>query len=120
MTPQHSPAPWLRGALDRSPARVTDATGETIALVYLTALDTRKRDEAHAGNLALILAAPAMAEALGRAAAQFDFYAEQHSAKRTPDADAKAQTNRDMAEACRAALAHAGPSIAPDTKETAA
>lgn len=42
--------------------------------------------------------------ALGKAADQFDFYAAQHAAKGTPEAEAKARTNREMAAMCRAAM----------------
>lgn len=41
------------------------------------------------------------------AAAQFDFYAEQHEAKGTPESAAKAQVNRAKAAECRAAIAKA-------------
>lgn len=43
-------------------------------------------------------------EAVTRAAAQFSYYEQQHRAKGTADADAKADTNRDMAAMLRAAL----------------
>lgn len=42
---------------DRSPVRVT-ATGDCIAMVYLTDPATKRRDDVHAGNARLICAAP--------------------------------------------------------------
>ena len=52
-----------------------------------------------------IAALPDLMDACQEAAAQFDFYAEQHAAKGTPDADAKAEVNRAKAASMRAALA---------------
>lgn len=45
-----------------------------------------------------------MRNAIIRAAMQFDYYAQQHSAKRTPDADKKAAVNVAFAAQMRAAL----------------
>lgn len=63
MTREQSSTKWT---IDdrRSPARLTDASGETIALIYLTDKETRKRDAAHAANAALIAAAPELIAAL--------------------------------------------------------
>ena len=58
------------------------------------------RDE----NSRLLAEAARLREAVTRAAAQFDYYEQQHRAKGTSDADAKADTNRDMAAMLRAAL----------------
>ncbi len=44
-------------------------------------------------------------KALEMAASQFDSYAEQHTAKGTPEAEAKAAVNRDMAKIMRATIA---------------
>jgi len=58
---------------------------------------TAERDAARAE-------AARLREAVTRAAAQFSYYEQQHRAKGTADADAKADTNRDMAAMLRAAL----------------
>jgi hypothetical protein len=52
-------------------------------------------------------AAPDMADQLADDARQFRFYEQQHRAKGTPDADAKAEVNREMAERIEALLARA-------------
>lgn len=55
--------------------------------------------------LDLIARLEAAEEALIKAASKFADYAVSHAAKGTPDADAKAQANRDMSAMCSAALA---------------
>ena len=55
--------------------------------------------------LDLIARIEAAEEALTEAASKFADYAVLHAAKGTPDADAKAKTNRDMSAMCSAALA---------------
>ncbi len=55
--------------------------------------------------LDLIARLEAAEEALVKAAAKFADYAVLHAAKGTPDADAKAATNRDMSAMCLSALA---------------
>lgn len=51
----------------------------------------------------------ARGEALERAANRFRFYEAEHAKKQTPEGDAKAQTNADMAELCERALAASPP-----------
>jgi hypothetical protein len=50
---------------------------------------------------------PQLLALVTKAAQQFEFYAEQHAAKNTPEADAKAQVNRDLAAEMRAGVAEA-------------
>jgi predicted HAD superfamily Cof-like phosphohydrolase len=42
--------------------------------------------------------------AVDRSAEQFEYYEQQHKAKETPEADAKAEVNRQLADMCRKAL----------------
>jgi hypothetical protein len=63
------------------------------------------RNQEAEANARLIEAAPEMAEKLEQAAAKFEFYEQQHRAKGTADADAKAEVNRKMAADIRALLA---------------
>jgi hypothetical protein len=68
----------------------------------------RMRDETEA-NAALIAAAPAMFEALTKAAETFRAYERLHRAKETPEGLAKAEANARTAEMCEAALSQAQP-----------
>ena len=69
MSTHHTPGPWT--CLDvGSPASVfgSKPTYDCIAKVYLTEPTSRRRDDEHAANLALICAAPDLFEAAKHAA----------------------------------------------------
>ena len=51
--------------------------------------------------------APRLLALVLKSAQQFEFYALQHEAKGTPEADAKAKVNRELAAECRAVAAAA-------------
>ncbi len=68
----HSPAPWRFDWRATSPGSVVSQTGEIIARVYLTNLETRRRDETHAMNARMMVAAPEMLAALRGIVASFD------------------------------------------------
>lgn len=75
---------------------------EEIATVWTYLLPTE-------ANAALIAASPSLlelAEALEQAATRFQVYADLHTAKGTPEGNAKAQSNADLANMCRTALAN--------------
>lgn len=59
------------------------------------------------GDSAMFRAGPDLLKAVDEAARQFRFYETQHRAKKTPDADVKAEVNRDLAERFEALIASA-------------
>jgi len=76
---------------------VTDASGAKVA----SSLKCGER------QARLITAAPDLLALARVSAAQFRFYEQQHRAKGTPEADAKAEVNRELAERIEAAISAA-------------
>lgn len=72
--------------------------------------DRGGRSQAQEANATLLAAGPPslteLAEALEQAATTFQVYADLHTAKGTPEGNAKAQNNADLANMCHTALAN--------------
>jgi len=112
----HTPGPWAyRTGMPYDWGWVTDAEGGFIA----QAKDPAARDDETlsrhrtaktdpwAANACLIASAPDLLALARVSAAQFRFYEQQHRAKGTPEADAKAEVNRELAERIEAAISAA-------------
>ena len=102
---KHTPGPWLAAA---KPSSVVG--WPVIAPRSPSAMSVCNVHAGHdysEGNARLIAAAPDLLEACRQAAIQFRFYEQQHLAKRTPEADAKALRNHEMAKICETAIAKA-------------
>lgn len=111
---KHTPGPWratnFSSVVGCPITAQPDKTKNTVVIAGVHGAagdDYRAEVEA---NARLIAAAPDMAEALRKAAAQFRLYERLHAAKGTPDGNEKARTNAVMAAECEAALTKAGAS----------
>ncbi len=110
MSAKHTPGPWRIEGYTRLIGG--EVTGHTISHGVNNYADgpegyvctTNGTSEADAR---LIAAAPDLLVACRQAAIQFRFYEQQHLAKGTPDGDAKALRNHEMAKICEAAIAKA-------------
>jgi len=93
---QFTPAPW-RVAPQRTSLSVRGPDGRTIATIRYN-YDPKDKVELKGANAWLIRSAPELFGACMKAAAQFRFYEKNHRAKGTPEADEKAEVNRQLAE----------------------
>jgi hypothetical protein len=84
------------------PARLFRYEGRVHDELVFTAVDGGTIDFVQSGRF--VACGPAMLAALKKAAAQFEFYAESHQAKQTPDGDQKAATNAALAAEMRAVI----------------
>lgn len=110
MGAKHTPGPW--SWVDTSwEYNHIYAARKLCATIHTDADVTEETEDACAkvmnANARLIAAAPDLLEACIQAAIQFRFYEQQHLAKNTPEADAKAHSNHAMAKICEAAIAKA-------------
>ncbi len=103
---KHTPGPWrVRPCVEMDAIGVVEQGGRVVAR---TRGAYGPEDSAeNAANARLIAAAPDMAAELEAAAKQFRFYEQQHRAKGTADAAAKAEVNRTFAERIEALLSRA-------------
>lgn len=106
MSGKWTPGPWFtepREDIDLYAFEVRAPDGGDVPW-WIASIHVLPPDQ-HEVNARLIAAAPEMAAALEKAAAQFEFYEQSHRAKGTQDGDAKAETNRAMAAEIHAILA---------------
>ncbi len=103
--------PALNALLSAFPAEKWEINTDAImvGLEEVAVVGHATDEGGHSGALLrLVKGAPGMVAALRVAAQQFMAYAEQHAAKGTPEGEAKAETNRQMAKQMLAALEGAG------------
>lgn len=109
MSAKHTPGPLYVGNdsdEDGFSYYYVGPENEQAARVYYDDSDEASGDQALADAM-LYAAAPDLLEACVQAAIQFRFYEQQHLAKGTPDGDAKALRNHEMAKICETAIAKA-------------
>lgn len=102
----HTPGPWLWQRGEDGLYVVWTRQPHTGELATVNPSDINGRYPAKA-NARLISAAPDLLEMLRLCASQFRAYERMHRAKKTPDADEKAEVNAKMASGCEAAIAKA-------------
>lgn len=116
---RHTPGPWTveqgDGGLDAdarfpSEAKVlvyADGDCEIHPVADCSCNHTCRDENTCEANARLIASAPDLLALARVSAAQFRFYEQQHRAKGTPEADAKAEVNRELAERIEAAISAA-------------
>lgn len=101
----HTPGPWRHDESEIYACEGSIQIAETVPLPGDNGLSGYSAREL--ANARLLASAPELLAMVKEAAQQFRYYQAQHAAKGTPEADAKAVVNADLALRCEQAIARA-------------